>query len=693
MRNVQEAGHASAGASPPLRGKTSASTADEVWHSVSGRVMDGGTPLPFATVLARDGSGRFVQSIGTDGAGNYTLQLAAGSYTLEAIAISDSLYPLDLPSGTWAWRSGVTSPVVNVSGDTSVADLTLPAANGVLQFHASLPYWPIDASAYPWYTHDQFPLYAELTTPAGTRRRLLLTPSPATPTCNDFLGLCDTVYELRLSPGTYASVALTPMGWPRYELGSVQISNGQQAVFNYAFDASSRTALWTSTLRNPDQSLALEGNIAVYDDAEQFVYFTIPDENGQFRIPWRQGWTYSAIGEITFANDKVPARHTFGVSAPTGDVVLGALSTPVANEGSELIRLHGDGNRNSRINIVLLADGFTNVAETYQDINGNGQWDGVQWIDGNLDGVYNSSSDYVALYGNAADPEEGSVPGADNEPFTDLNGDGVLSEDDHAAFLHSATVQLNALMNADFYRDNPDAFNVYALYRPSAQVGPTVLDASDDVMTPRDTRYDSYWGYAHPLLSVDTALATSDALAAVPQADVVVVLVNEAVAVGRMNALIPGDAPPVVTLQGGPNVGIINNRTLAHELGHALALLCDEYADFPTLHPLHDQQPDNGVAAVCPNSSHFPVIGSIPWADFLDPGTMAPSLGNDASLGIYIGSDYYAHGAYRPSFASIMGTGFLFFNAPSRAALQAVVDERADHIFDDGFEASGSTTD
>ena len=58
--------------------------------------------------------------------------------------------------------------------------------------------------------------------------------------------------------------------------------------------------------------------------------------------------------------------------------------------GSALTQMYGVANRNSRWNIVMIGDGYTDVHETYTDVNGNGTWDGVVYYDVNRDGVWNT---------------------------------------------------------------------------------------------------------------------------------------------------------------------------------------------------------------------------------------------------------------------------------------------------------------
>ena len=64
-----------------------------------------------------------------------------------------------------------------------------------------------------------------------------------------------------------------------------------------------------------------------------------------------------------------------------------------ADTGSPLTQTYGVADCTSRWNIVTIGDGYTDVHETYTDVNGNGQWDGVVFFyDLNGDGVWNEKA-------------------------------------------------------------------------------------------------------------------------------------------------------------------------------------------------------------------------------------------------------------------------------------------------------------
>ena len=143
-------------------------------------------------------------------------------------------------------------------------------------------------------------------------------------------------------------------------------------------------------------------------------------------------------------------------------------------------------------------------------------------------------------------------------------------------------------------------------------------------------------------------------------------MVNQPIFGGRANA-----GPNFLIYNGGPATVSNDSAAPAHEMGHVVAGLCDEYSEFVEINPYRDQ-----TNLSCANASYSANPAQIPWANWLTRGDKIPSSNLDGSIGVYEGASYYVGGAYRPSFRSMMTELSPLFNAPSRSALETAVHAR-----------------
>ncbi|MEJ7733547.1 MAG: M64 family metallopeptidase [Polyangiaceae bacterium] len=108
---------------------------------------------------------------------------------------------------------------------------------------------------------------------------------------------------------------------------------------------------------------------------------------------------------------------------------------------------------------------------------------------------------------------------------------------------------------------------------------------------------------------------------------------------------------------------------LAHELGHGLFGLGDEYPDGECDHG----RPDT------PNTSHH--LDDLPWARMLTvPESSLPTTSTktpDKTIGAFVGADYCTKGAYRPQRDCLMRTLDEPFCRVCRAQFRKTVDQRA----------------
>lgn len=655
--------------------------------ALEGRIVDGASPAGRILVLLFDGDGSFLQSIRSGPDGRFGFLVAPGSYQLEAMQHDEGAGLLDSPVGSWAFRSAATIPEFVVSAATDLGDIVLPTQRGELRIEVQLPCLPFGFLANVVREHATHPALFHLESTDGIERRILVQPMSGAAPATAPLGQCEVEYALGLSPGQY-QIRFFPLGWPSVDLGGIEISEGEEFRAQSSFTPDGRSRLWRGVLRSAAGVPLAQRQLVVMDDAEHQYFWSRTDSEGRFAVPWQPGWVVRAIIDPNDESDQSPVTIRLD-EEPSAELVVPDDPLLPVTVAPNLHRLLGDGRQDGKYNIVILGDGYVADQESFEDLNSNGIWDGVHWLDLNLNGLYDSNIEPGNVYGEAPHPEDGEDPRPSNEPFDDTNGDGVLSVDDRALFLKIARQSVRALFSSDFFAEHRDAFNVYAAFLPSQQVGPSIVDSNGALLVERTTRYGARWGNSQQFaaLSLDRNLALQDGLAMLPEANLVIVLVNQAVPAGRPNVSLSGNVPPVMILQGGPSPGRVNSSVVAHEMGHALAILCDEYADFSGLHPEHRVPPTAMPASVCANSSPFPEPLQVPWSVHLGPSGEAPSLDNGGGTGIYIGSNYYEHGAYRPSRESIMRGG-LFFNEPSIGALRVALAAVAPigPLLKDGFE-------
>ncbi|MEO5626380.1 MAG: M64 family metallopeptidase [Dokdonella sp.] len=631
-----------------------------ITYSVTGSIADATRPSLVRAFNAADGS--FVVSTEQDWATQrFQLPLAAGTYILE---YDDNLENIDSP---FFYQKPTRSLPIRVDADMQLPAATRDHAAGEFSLLARVPCALVAANNY---LQGWIEVWAKSADGAHIERQAKL-DSVSTQGLD---GLCEARYVIQLSPGSY-TVAASPLGWEPRRFEDVQVIVGERVERAETFAAADRTLVWRGVV--VDASHQPVGNaFTLADDRIQgAAWAPWPDAMGRFEIPYRKNWvvdfeqpwwtaTESFVRHVV-AMDEIPLPST---------VVIDDLELESVMDGG-LMRLYGNGDREKRFNILFIAEGYTDVAEPFTDANGNGTWDGFVWDDLDKDGVY-SSADRLQRYGDYSsmpDPELGSVPTARNEPFTDLNADGVPSLDDPALFLIKARDFMRSFLGSDFWSEHRDAFNAYAMFEPSAQAGYSIYSATGEPLVSRSTRYGASLDQSRNLVSVDRPAAMEKALAVLPEVDLVVVLVNEPVwngARGNVTVSQPGS----MVYMGAGYDRVLRDMTPSHEMGHFIGSLCDEYSEFNGVNP------SNGSTSIwCPNASYSANPADVPWAAWLSTvGPAIPSRNLDESIGVYEGADYYPGGAYRPSYRSTMRDLSPLFNEPSRAALLKAVRTRVE---------------
>ncbi len=618
--------------------------------AVSGMANVDGLPYESTRVRAFDSaSGALILStIAEWNTGRFQLPLVEGTYVFEAERNAEYLY-----EDSTFYRSPWRSNPIHISGDTELPPLTDAQSVGHLSLIAQVPCHGTGS-----YRPD-FSARVVVTAADGTRIEHVVNADTTTGT-----EPCTSRYMATLSPGVY-DVEFSPIGWPARTLHDVSIAANTTAVRTESFGADSRTLVWTGTLRTASGQVVAGAAVNLFDEALDNRISTWTDSQGGFEIPFAPTWIAQIeTGGFQVGTDSVRKIIHFSDAPPSSNPTLD--ETPTISElQNGLIRLFGDGQIENRFNLVFVAEGYVENHETFTDSNGNGAWDGIVWYDLDGDGVL-SAGDIYQVYGTASYPEGGTVPTANNEPFTDNNDDGFPNLDDHALFIENVHAFLKSLFGSDFWDRHRNAFNAYALFEPSEQAGYSVISPEGARIFTRNTRYGAALDLNRDILRINIQAMITRVLAAMPDADVAVAMVNQPIFGGRANA-----GPNFLIYNGGPATVSNDSAAPAHEMGHVVAGLCDEYSEFVEINPYRDQ-----TNLSCANASYSANPAQIPWANWLTRGDKIPSSNLDGSIGVYEGASYYVGGAYRPSFRSMMNELSPLFNAPSRSALETAVHAR-----------------
>lgn len=612
-------------------------------------------------------SGRFVVSTRADWTNSrYEVALPRGRYVFE---IDDNRIRGGSP---FFYRTPARSAPIVVQGETEVPSIDPSSDAGWLEFNAELP-CTLALAQHTYHSPLALTMATEVRLASGARFfrggrdamdfMAITRPDPAATT-----EYCTARYRLQLTPGTYSFEFSLP-GWMPVRMADTVVASGATVSRTHRFLKAERTLVWRGRVLDARGQPLTNYHVSVVDQLNNTYWWrtSFYETDGNFDIPYSPGWIADfEPSRLSVAN----ARQRFildGRPLPSTVVVDDLADDSVLDSG--LIRIHGSGERTRRYNILFLAEGYSGVEETFTDTNGNGGWDGFYWLDRNGDGVFNDyfrtvgSPDYALL--DTPNPLSG------NEPFSDTNGDGVLNRSEGDAFQLHARDFMRALLGADFWNEHRHGFNAYLLFEPSMQTGFDITQPDGRRSLERDTRYGANLVLPRALMEVDRGAAMQRAVAALPEIDMVVVLVNQPVFLfARGNVTLAQPGSMVWPVGGDDNRGNLEMGP-SHEMGHFVGSLCDEYDEFAGVHPRHGDE-----SIWCPNASYLSDPARVPWANGLPTGVAVPNVGLDGALGIFEGADYYIGGAYRPTYNSTMRFNAPLFNAPSRAALEAAIHDR-----------------
>jgi len=372
--------------------------------------------------------------------------------------------------------------------------------------------------------------------------------------------------------------------------------------------------------------------IDVFDASNEITRTAFADETGWVRF-------VATVGQSLFVTpaprpgrdiarwlrfEELGADAT-GIARP---IRLDALDAPLDSGGTVIPLLHGSA-PGPHVRIALVSEGFTDLDEPFVDKNGNGTCDNEPFLDVDGDGKYGPGDLTVDVNGNGK---------RDNESFTDLNGDGVWNHGERALFLQTAVDHLRMMLGFPVYRELRDNLDVDAIFVPSRQAGSDYPSLPVPVL--RDTRYDSRFLSLNFIFNYDNDKLVAEARSHVPTYDLLGMITYNVFGTGRET--------------GGGTVGLFASRrtdldfVCAHEFGHSLGRLADEYFAYDGAPPY------GGIEPNYPNVTKSSAIDELKWARFVPAGTSLPTPDGTVGVGAFEGGYYRRHGILRPAYNCMM---------------------------------------
>ncbi|MFI9248644.1 M64 family metallopeptidase [Streptomyces sp. NPDC053069] len=220
-------------------------------------------------------------------------------------------------------------------------------------------------------------------------------------------------------------------------------------------------------------------------------------------------------------------------------------------------------------------------------------------------------------------------------------GDGYTA-DEQGEFAADAEAKLDAIFGVEPYRSYRGLFNVWLVNAVSHESGVSGDPAADVV---KDTALGSsfFCDGIERLLCVDTDEVAQYAGLA-PDADIVFVIAHSAKYGGAGYSA--ADLPSGSTFHGVATMSSDNDRSYligAHELGHSIGHLADEYQ-----YAGYGTYPSAEEPATANLTLHRD-LGTTKWYRWL--GAQDPT---GSAVGTYEGGGYYEAGVYRPTETSLM---------------------------------------
>ncbi|KAA2239679.1 hypothetical protein F0L74_26160 [Chitinophaga agrisoli] len=231
-------------------------------------------------------------------------------------------------------------------------------------------------------------------------------------------------------------------------------------------------------------------------------------------------------------------------------------------------------------------------------------------------------------------------------------GDGFTAADQAAYNTHVANLVKN-LFSKDLYDETMDAYNIYRINVNSTQSGVTKVNAAGTVTAARNTaldyRYSGIWDRCWMEPGPNTATRLNNLLTTlVPQYNYVFIILNETgfggCAGGGRLAITRG------TDDNDPGWAVA-----AHEMGHMVGLLADEY----TVNCDQYTSDEPAQINVTKNTNRNTLKGE--WKNFIPAARAVPTISGcsqpvpagidtDEDAGLFEGAQYTGQGKFRPAY-------------------------------------------
>lgn len=398
--------------------------------------------------------------------------------------------------------------------------------------------------------------------------------------------------------------------------------------------------------------------VAVFDSAANLMDSVPTEPDGTFRTSAsRDGFVFvypnSSTSYLAVTLDVTDRNSSRMIVLPQ----LPAVQTPDPGR-PQLGLVYGDAADRSRLNLVFIGDGYTAFNETFTDINGNGVWDGDSYLDENRNGRYEPGEYFF--------DRDGVAGYQAPEPFQDLNGDGTCNRGEQGLFDRNVVDYVRVLLGTSPWRDLSARLNIWRIRTTSNQAAGSLPEFG----IVRDTVLDTSYGLKSMqfLISVADSKAAEMVQALVPDYDHILVVSNSPLAIGRANANFGGN----LRLRGGNFDNL--STVLAHELGHAVGLLADEYADWTMAASRYLYK---GAEPTAANITTIAAALQTKWAAELDGTVPYPTPDDFAGVGLFEGAGSYFRGLYRPEHNCMMRFNTPRFCAVCNREMQARILRRS----------------
>jgi hypothetical protein len=253
-------------------------------------------------------------------------------------------------------------------------------------------------------------------------------------------------------------------------------------------------------------------------------------------------------------------------------------------------------------------------------------------------------------------------------------GDGFTANDQGTFDTFVQNTIIEQVMQEGPLGESLSAFNIIRLNTNSTDSGVTQINAMGQVTTNRNTalgyRFSGQWNRCWMELPSSTALDTliSDNAA---EADYIFVVLNEA----NFGGCRSGNRLAVTTGAGW--------AVAAHEMGHMIGDLCDEYVG--------GAMPGNytGTEPGCANLTVNTTLNTMKWRSFVDSNTTLPTVFNAMTMdttatqggfaGGTLGQSGFSSGLFRPSNTGRMNDNTPPFNSVGYNQMKQRMDQFHDH--------------